>query len=236
MSCTVRMETACESCVFLALFSLICNSMNNKTVIITIADKRLLFFTRWVQSNILCSLPNVTYLGAIKVKMLVQKYMKLCSTNQDSAAQKNHEYNKGFKPGVLNNLVAGFPQIPPRFSSKVHSSTLTAMKVSNTTWKWGRMIVSNESTCRSRANLMCVVVMPTVKCGLILYTWVNLKFILTLSSRSSIHLTSLSTLWGSGLYHLEAIHWFLGKECLFLQCHNLSIDYTEMVTESLADI
>lgn len=59
--------------------------------------------------------------------------MKLCYTNQGSTAQENHEYNKGFKPGVFNNLVAGFSQIPPGFSSKLYSTAQAAMKVPSTT-------------------------------------------------------------------------------------------------------
>lgn len=72
----------------------------------------------------------------LKAKILLSRYMKLCYTNQGSTAQKNHEYDKGFKPRMFNNLVAGFSQIPPGFSSKLCSTTQATMKVPNTTWKW----------------------------------------------------------------------------------------------------
>lgn len=86
-----------------------------------------------------------------ELKMLLNKYMKLCYTNQGSAAQKNHEYDKGFKPRVFNNLVASFSQIPPRFSSKLYGTTHITMKVSHTTWK--RETAKNvwkEHTCMWR--------------------------------------------------------------------------------------
>lgn len=72
----------------------------------------------------------------------------MCYTNQGSTAQKNHEYNKGFKPGVFDNLVAGFSQIPPCFSSKLFGTSHITMKISNTSWKWETtMKVWNECTC-----------------------------------------------------------------------------------------
>lgn len=87
----------------------------------------------------------------LKLKMLLNKYKKLCYTNQSSAAQKNHEYDKGFKPGVLNNLVAGFSQIPPCFSSKLFVTNHRATDVSNTTWKWETIMnVWKECTCTCR--------------------------------------------------------------------------------------
>lgn len=151
--------------------------------------------------------------------------MKLCSTNQGSAAQKNHEYDKGFKPGVLNNLVAGFPQIPPCFSSKVYGSTLTATKVSNTTWRWEIMIASNESTCRSRANLMCIVLVPTVRWGLILYSSLELIqnwFWLCPAEQSSPHLSIIIyslVFWSSPLRSNPLV--FEEREFIFLVAQSL---------------
>lgn len=87
----------------------------------------------------------------LELKILLNKYMNLCFTNQGSTAQKNHEYDKGFKPGVFNNLVAGFSQIPPFFSSKLYGTTHITTKVSNTTWKWETaMNAWKERTCMQR--------------------------------------------------------------------------------------
>lgn len=38
-------------------------------------------------------------------------------TYQSTTAEQDHENNEAFKPTVLNDPVAGFPDIPPDFSS-----------------------------------------------------------------------------------------------------------------------
>lgn len=47
---------------------------------------------------------------------------------QSTAAEKNHEDYEGLKPVVFNNLIAGFPKIPPDFPLSFFYTDLTAFE------------------------------------------------------------------------------------------------------------
>lgn len=51
---------------------------------------------------------------------------------QSTAAEKNHEDNEGLKPVVFNNLIAGFPKIPPDFPFPIFYTDLTAFESPHT--------------------------------------------------------------------------------------------------------
>lgn len=53
---------------------------------------------------------------------------------QGSTAEQDHEDDKGLKPVVFNNQVAGLPQKPPVFPPAMSDGNITALVFGHTLW------------------------------------------------------------------------------------------------------